>query len=989
MSLRVAFVARVGLMEEDAAWKWLSRQDGIAARRFDPGDLAAAVGEADVVWFHASGPLVDLALEPLHPLVAAGHGLLLTLRAADLVGPLGIESAPPNDVGEARWDDDADPWYQGTFRAMPAYPHIRGMATYGPHPLVAGLHNGTYTWAPRAGEPFTWACYAGGVRPAEGRVVGVERAYGVQNAERTVAWEYPMGRGHVVCVGAFVHFAAPDALLHPQLERLTRNALAATTAAAAERTYWPAPGTGSAPSEALVLPEPLDLDGVLPDPANDPITLASAVETDEQFDLAGRRALLVGKDRQGIREVWVHPHRAVASWDVAADGEPALGTRITVTPDVAVRTLETGRRRIAETSFVALEHALCLVEYRAARKGRESVARAPASVEVTLHADLRRMWPYPAGCGGNLRFRRGAHGLVAVVESESDDGVVAVFTNVPSVITMKALHVEGVPVVECAVSAPLGIPFRLAIVGGATRDDLERTLRAVRRLGVTGLVRQRTQRAATLREARLAVRGEDDPLGRAVEWAKRRLDAFVVDAPGVGRSLVAGYAPSTPGWGGGRPGCAWFFGRDACWSAFALLAAGEHSVVRQVIRFLGDRQDVTGKVLHEASTSGQFHYDAADATPLYLLLAGRYLAWTGDVEFVASIWPRVEHAFAFCLSTDTDGDGLIENSRVGHGWVESGPLAGAQVTLYLAAIWRAALEELARAAEVLGKARFAADCWTRAARAGATIEKQFYREDRGIYALDKQRDETMLWTQTALMSVPILLGAANPVRAKRFLDQLAGEHYSARWGVRLLPSNDPHFNPAGYQSGTVWPLFTGWAAHAEYRAGRGESAFRHLAANVRHASARQSGAFDEAMHGLEERAAGVCPDRACSAAMVIAPLVEGLLGVVPDAPHRRLAIAPQLPDVLDRLEVLGLRCGETAYDLKLRKRGGLLDVAARRTHGPPLWLTVAPCCPGPPSRVEVDGEEVTPEVTAWGSGVRSAVAFEASGEHEVRFQNEE
>jgi glycogen debranching enzyme len=470
-----------------------------------------------------------------------------------------------------------------------------------------------------------------------------------------------------------------------------------------------------------------------------------------------------------------------------------------------------------------------------------------------------------------------------------------------------------------------------------------------------------------------------------VEWAKRRLDAFLVDAPGVGRSLVAGYAPSSAGWGDGRPGYAWFFGRDACWSLFGLLASGEFSVARQVLRFLGDRQDVTGKVLHEATTSGQFHYDAADSTPLFLLLVARYLAWTGDTDFVRVIWPHVERAYAFCCATDRDGDGLIENSGVGHGWIESGPLGGAHLTLYLAAVWRAALEALARAAETLGERRLAADCWARAARAGAAIEQDFFDEARGGYALDQRRDGTRTWTPTALTAVAVLLGAADPVRARPFLDALGGETFSARWGVRLLPTTDPLFHPAGYHSGTVWPLFTGWAALAEFRAGLAAAGLRHLMANARLAFARQGGAFDEALHGLEERAAGVCPDQAWSAAMVIAPLVEGLLGVEPDAPGERLAIIPQLPDDVEWIEIGGLRCGETVYDVRVRRRASTLGIAVRRTLGPALWLTVGSRFASLPQSVEVDGEAVKPEVTAWGGAVRCAVGFEASGEHEVRF----
>ena len=982
MTLRVAFVSAAG-PERDAVLGWLPTVDGIQMRRYEPGHLEAAVNEADVVWIHATRPAL-FPTDAIRAFLAQGGGLLLTLRAAELVGPLGLETVPPNDCGEKTWAHRGDEWWTEELRAMRAYPHVRGLATYGPHPLVDGLHNGTYCWAPTDGETYAWACYSGGVWPADARVVGVERAYIVQNPERVVAWEYAVGRGRVLCIGAFTYFGAPDPLLRPQLERLVANALHAAAPSAEPRSWWPAPGTSATASEALVLPEPLELDGALPVPAHDAIALAGPVREDEPFDLAGRRALLVGGERRGIQELWVHPHRTVAWWTVRADGEVALGTQIEVGPSAVARTLETAWRRVLETSFVALEHAMLLVDYRPERKRRESVGRGPADFEIELVLDLRRMWPFAAGCGGNVRYRAGSDGRVALVESETDDGVAALFLSRPARLEMAAMQGD-VPAVRCVVRAPLGAPLTVAVVGGVDRDDFERTLRGVRRLGVEGLVRQRVQRSVTLAEARLVVRADDRPFERAFEWAKHRLDAFLGDVPGVGRSLLAGYAASKPGWGDGRPGYAWFFGRDACWTAFALLAAGEFSVPRQVIRFLGDRQDVTGKVLHEATTSGQFHFDAADATPLFLLLVARYLAWSGDREFVASIWPHVERAYAYCLSTDSDGDGLIENARVGHGWIESGPLAGAKVTGYLSAIWYAALQGLARTAEVLGHGRIAAECWARASRVIAVIEDRFYDTARASYALDLRPDGKPTWTETALQAVPLLLGAANPIRAKRYLERLGGKEFSSRWGVRMLPTGDPLFSQHAYHAGTVWPLFTGWAALAEYQAGLGETGFAHLTANADLASARQRGAFDEALDGLEERPAGVCANQAWSAGMVVLPFVEGLLGVEADAPAGRLTIRPQLPAAWARLEVGGLRCGESAYDLKIQRRDEGLSIGLRRTLGPGLFVTLAPWCPTLPLRVEVDGEEVKPEATGWGAGLRCAVSLEAASEHEIRY----
>ena len=244
-----------------------------------------------------------------------------------------------------------------------------------------------------------------------------------QNPERVVAWEYAVGSGRVLCIGIFTYFAAPDRLLRPQLERLMANALHAAAPSAEPRAWWPTPGTAAAGSDAVVVPEHLELHGALPVPAHDPIALSGAVREDEAFDLAGRRAVLLGAERNGIRELWIHPHRSVAWWTVRADGEVALGTRIEVGSDAVARTLETAGRRVHETSFVALEHAILLVDYRPGRKRRESVGRGPVDFEIELVMDLRRMWPFAAGCGGNLRYRAGSDGRVALVESESGDGV--------------------------------------------------------------------------------------------------------------------------------------------------------------------------------------------------------------------------------------------------------------------------------------------------------------------------------------------------------------------------------------------------------------------------------------------------------------------------------------------------------------------------------------------------------------------------------------
>ena len=188
-----------------------------------------------------------------------------------------------------------------------------------------------------------------------------------------------------------------------------------------------------------------------------------------------------------------------------------------------------------------------------------------------------------------------------------------------------------------------------------------------------------------------------------IRWALAGTDKFMVKTPGMGTSLVAGYATTKHGWDGGqkvsgRPGYAWYFGRDGQWSGFALLDYGDYSKVRSILKFYEKYQDLSGKIFHEATTSGVIHYDAADATPLYIVLAGKYFRHSNDTAYLRESWPAISKALWFCQSTDTDGDMLIENTNVGHGWVEGGELYGSHSTLYLNSCWTAALEEAANMA---------------------------------------------------------------------------------------------------------------------------------------------------------------------------------------------------------------------------------------------------------------------------------------------------
>jgi glycogen debranching enzyme len=278
---------------------------------------------------------------------------------------------------------------------------------------------------------------------------------------------------------------------------------------------------------------------------------------------------------------------------------------------------------------------------------------------------------------------------------------------------------------------------------------------------------------------------------------------------------------------------------------------------------------------------------------------------------------RSDHYRAIGGGTDRDDDGLPENTDVGHGWIEGGPLAGGAVTSYVAAVWVAAAESLAWVARVLGEEAIAARCAGAAERARRAFDERLFDEETGRYALHRDADDTLISDLTALAAVPIALRVgARASAADATLDALASDEFTTPWGVRLVARSDPRYSPTQYHGGAVWPLYTGWVALAEFAAHRQEAGYRHLLANAMLCYDRAKGAFDEALSGDTLAPAGVCPDQAWSAAMVVLPLVDGMLGAEPDAPGRRLRLTPHWPREWTHAVVGPLRVGDAQLEVE-------------------------------------------------------------------------
>ncbi len=307
-------------------------------------------------------------------------------------------------------------------------------------------------------------------------------------------------------------------------------------------------------------------------------------------------------------------------------------------------------------------------------------------------------------------------------------------------------------------------------------------------------------------------------------------------------------------------GIPWFvapFGRDSLLTAFMLLPWGKE-VARGVLRYLAHRQgrvhdpfreEEPGKILHEVrlgelSRLGEVpfarYYGTVDATPLFLVLLGRYLDLTGDLGLVRELRPSWEAALGWLERADLDGDGLLEFHPSGSGlavqsWKDSHdsmshadgslaepPLAVSEVQGYAYLAFRYA-EAFHRA---LGEEEAAKRAGARAEALYRLIQERFWLPELGTYALALDRHKVPLRVKASDAGHLLWAGAVPEERVKPLVHTLLSEEVWSGWGLRTLGAKEARYNPLSYHNGSVWPHDTALFAGGLFRYGLAEEGQR-------------------------------------------------------------------------------------------------------------------------------------------------------------------
>lgn len=491
---------------------------------------------------------------------------------------------------------------------------------------------------------------------------------------------------------------------------------------------------------------------------------------------------------------------------------------------------------------------------------------------------------------------------VQFVPHENPDGVISLFPfrDVP-------FHWDG----SRLSAAKEAEGFILSFSRGESADSLALAFRQNR----DKLLQERITRMNDLVRCQNPMSSDCDSLNRALSWLLLTTDQLITRQQGNGI-----YA--------GLPWFNEYWGRDMFISMpGAVLCTGQWQTARSILSDFAKFQDTDhasetlGRIPNRANLEGII-YNTADGTPRFVANIYGYLCYTGDTEYLASIYEAVKLSVDAALDKQTDADCFLLHADADT-WMDA-----KRQGLYpcsprgnrandIQALWYQQLRCAAAMAEIMNEADDASR-WNAAADkvAKAFADKFVDHRTATIFdhlnadsTPDRQFRPNQLYTFELVPDREIRLRAIHDIWSRLVYP----------WGVASLDQSDPQFHPYhenwhhyhkddAYHNGTVWLWNNGMAMQRLIEFGQQDIAWQLFTNMNRQALA------EGAVGSLSENAdAWPLPQadwarrsgtflQAWSNAEQIRIWYQGFLGINPQMLTETIHITPRIPSALNSLQ---------------------------------------------------------------------------------------
>nr|WP_145406002.1 glycogen debranching protein [Paenibacillus xylanexedens] len=505
-------------------------------------------------------------------------------------------------------------------------------------------------------------------------------------------------------------------------------------------------------------------------------------------------------------------------------------------------------------------------------------------------------------------------------------------------------------VTECSLQEKEVFRFRLFVAGSeSSRETCEQTYAVIERDYIS-LKEQKQQFYHKLDErAVLTIEGEDE-MNEQFAWVKRNTQWLVQQVDGIGRGLTAG-GPTYP----------WWFGCDSTYALQGVLATGDHQLVKDTLNLLLEKSreaNGNGRFVHEVTTMGAVSNPGnTQETAHYIAFVWEMFLWTGDETLLREHYDYCVQGIKWLLE-EMDQDGDLFPS--GYGIIE---IAGLNMELIDSAVYTAkALQALEQMSLYLGETERHETYQQLAEQAVRAVNAVYWSEQNSLYtdavapvsdilpkvdymvslaekqgitgyreyvdglladAGESQQDRGWLLNKNWVIVTPMEAGIADQDKAERALETMRSRDFIGNYGTYLA---------AIYQQGTM-TISTGAHAVAEAAYGHPDHALDLLRRMGKSFSRVLPGSFSE-----------MSPDYGCvvqawTIYALAVPVVRYFFGIQPEAQHRRVTLAPDMPQAWKHksCSLEHVAVGDAQFDIYFEPREGKRYVSISNTSG---WTVV-------------------------------------------------